>query len=78
MTYYVTFYSHYGAMHYKKYSKEKGVDVKMMPVPRDISSSCGTCVGLNTKPEVPESFHDEIELVVEKTSNGYKIIYDGR
>jgi hypothetical protein len=43
--YVATFYSHFGALSYYKTLKEQGImAVKLMPVPRTVSSSCGTCV----------------------------------
>ena len=42
--YIATFYSHFGAMTYAKALKKQGIAAKPMPVPRKISSSCGTCV----------------------------------
>lgn len=40
---YVTFYSHYGAIQFKKALEARGISVTLMPVPRFLSSSCGTC-----------------------------------
>lgn len=40
---YVTFYSHYGAIQFKKTLEERSISVTLMPVPRFLSSSCGTC-----------------------------------
>ena len=42
--YIATFYSHFGAMSYFKALKNQKVAAKLMPVPRKVSSSCGTCV----------------------------------
>ena len=42
--YIATFYSHYGALSYCKTLKKQGISAKLMPVPRKISASCGTCV----------------------------------
>lgn len=39
-----TFHSHFGALSYCKALKKEGIDAKPMPVPRKVSSSCGTCV----------------------------------
>ena len=39
-----TFYSHFGAVHFKRYCGTRGWEAKLMPVPRQLSSSCGTCV----------------------------------
>ena len=42
--YIATFHSHFGALLYCKALKKQGIDAILSPVPRKISSSCGTCV----------------------------------
>jgi len=42
--YIATFYSHFGAMSYYKAIVKQDISAKLMPVPRKVSSSCGTCV----------------------------------
>ena len=42
--YIATFHSHFGALTYCKTLKNLTIAAKLMPVPRKISSSCGTCV----------------------------------
>ena len=44
MTYFATFFSHFGAMRYQQLCREQGIECRGMPVPRNLSSSCGTCV----------------------------------
>lgn len=44
MTYFATFFSHFGAMRYQQLCREQGIECRVMPVPRNLSSSCGTCV----------------------------------
>lgn len=44
MTYIATFYSHFTAMVFQKAVQKQGFVSKLMPVPRYLSSSCGTCV----------------------------------
>ena len=41
-TYIATFFSHFDAVQFSRVAKENGIDAKLMPVPRKISSSCGT------------------------------------
>ena len=72
MTYIATFFSHFGAIRFKKLCQQASWPAKVMPVPRDLSSSCGTCVrydGTDYRPssEIPE----EVEQIVEVTDNGY-------
>ena len=70
-----TFFSHFGAMRCKKQCDETGITAKMMPVPRMLSSSCGTCVRIKT--EDPESLPrtEEMEQLAIEQSNGYQIIW---
>lgn len=43
-TYIATFFSHFGAIRFHRELKEQGIAGRLMPVPRRVSSSCGTCV----------------------------------
>ena len=42
-TYIATFYTHFGAVRFSRTCQVQGVPCKLMPVPRKLSSSCGTC-----------------------------------
>lgn len=71
-----TFYSHFGAVRYVKICKQAGIQAKPMPVPRNLSSSCGTCVSYESDEAFPSgSMSEEIEQIVEVTDEGYKQIY---
>lgn len=72
-TYIATFYAHIGAIRFNKYQKNQGNTSKMMPVPRALSSSCGTCVLFECdRPEIDDKYSDEIEqiVLVEQTPDG--------
>ena len=50
MTEYIaTFHTHADAIVGHRALTEKNVDARMMPVPRKLSSSCGTCVRYNSE-----------------------------
>ena len=70
-SYIATFYSHFGAMSYFKALKKQGVKAKPMPVPRKISSSCGTCIQyVHT---VPVFLSDlELEHIYIETTQGFQ------
>lgn len=64
--YLLTFYSTSGAMAVERYCKEKGIAGRLIPVPREISASCGLswAVPLEQKDElgvIEAEFADEIE-----------------
>lgn len=48
----------------------------MMPVPRNLSSSCGTCVRYEGDSPCPETeIPEEIEQIVQVGEQGYDVIY---
>jgi ferredoxin len=55
-----TFFSHFGAVRFKKQCDAAGWVARMKPVPRTLSSSCGTCVEYSPSlpgPDQPGSNH---------------------
>ena len=72
MTYIATFYSHFGAIRFKKLCAARGWNARVMPVPRDLSSSCGTCVRYEGTTICPsDEMPEEVEQIVEVTDSGY-------
>ena len=80
--YIVTFYSHFGAMRFKKELEAFSVPVSLMPVPRFLSSSCGTCAAFSAT--VPDNgalpftvtHPDEIEQIVKMTGEDTFVTVD--
>lgn len=76
MTFIATFYSHFGAIRFKKHCQAHQIPVQIMPVPRDLSSSCGTCARYEAASACVDLEHaEEIEQVVEVVQQGYKLHY---
>lgn len=77
MYYIATFYSHFAAIRFKRELKEIISEPKMMPVPRTLSSSCGTCVRFKAADKfeyIPDE-SEEIEQIVRETGDGYIMVY---
>ena len=78
MKYIATFYSHFGAIRFKREAPEGVTNVELRPVPRNLSSSCGTSASF----EADESFTftedptEEIEQIVAVTVEGYRTIFE--
>lgn len=68
-----TCFSHFGAIRFKKLCDAQGWPARLSPVPRDLSSSCGTCVIY--RGELPEQIPEEIEQIAERTAAGYVTLY---
>lgn len=75
MEYIATFFSHFGATRFVRRLKAQGLPGRAMPVPRDLSSSCGTCVRYEAEDWLPEDEHGEIEQIVAVTPAGYRCVY---
>ena len=73
MTCIATFFSHFGAVRFKKDCDGRGWPAKLMPVPRDLSSSCGTCV--RYEGDMPESVPQEAEQIVAVEAAGYRQLW---
>jgi hypothetical protein len=65
--YVATFHTHLSALMTSRKLTSMGVTARMMPVPRKLSSSCGTCVYyLSTEPYL-EMMDEDVEGVYEVT-----------
>lgn len=75
--YIATFYSHFGAIRFKKACEAAALKAAVMPVPRNLSSSCGTCVKFQAKDEneFPEK-NEEMEQLVRIEGEIYIPIYE--
>lgn len=79
MKYIITFYAHIGAIRYRKLCLENGIEAKIMPVPRKLSSSCGSCVCTEKGYVEPTGkVAEEVEQIVELTEAGCHVILDLR
>ncbi|KMO86595.1 hypothetical protein AB840_07240 [Megasphaera cerevisiae DSM 20462] len=77
MYYIATFYSHFGAIRFKKEASDGIMAPCLMPVPRRLSSSCGTCVRFEGPADFTFTQDDsgEVEQIVRETDTGYMCIY---
>lgn len=73
MTCIATFYSHFGAIRFKRTCDSLGWPAKVMPVPRNLSSSCGTCV--QYEGFCPEDPPQEVEQIVACEGRNYQLLY---
>lgn len=73
MTCIATFYSHFGAVRFKKDCDRRGWDARLMPVPRDLSSSCGTCVYYDGG--LPDPIPREAEQIVAVEAAGCRALW---
>ena len=75
--YIATFFSHFGAVRFQHLCMERGWQAQLRPVPRNLSSSCGTCVVFQAAAlEAAESLQTpELEQLVLQCGDGYEVVY---
>ena len=64
--YIATFHTHLSALMTSRCLTGLGVKAQMMPVPRKLSSSCGTCVYYIAQSANLEAMDEDVEAVYEK------------
>ena len=74
--YIATFHTHLSALMTSRTLTGLGVQARMMPVPRKLSSSCGTCVRCAGAYVTPEgAAADEVDVIVALREDGYEEVY---
>ena len=70
-----TFHTHLGAQRLKKKLDALGdTGAVLMPVPRKLSASCGTCVRF-TLPFEPDWANEDLDSVYIRENGGYKAVF---
>jgi len=76
MEFVATFHTHLSALMTSRALQKAGFSARMAPVPRQLSSSCGTCV-FYTAPDLCRSCLDEdTERVYQVQNAGYVLLLD--
>ena len=74
MTYLATFYTHAAALMSHRNLTESGYKAVMMPVPRAVSSSCGTCVRYESPDIAVDCMDSDLEAIYAVEQDGYRRI----
>lgn len=65
----ISFYTVSEVLKFERHLKEENIKVSLMPVPRSLSSSCGTCAKTDKKDL------DKIKKIIEENNIEYDQIY---
>ncbi len=69
-----TFHTHLSAMLTCQTLTDKGISARMAPVPRKISSSCGTCVFYEAEDSCLDCLDEDTEAVYRIKGDTYEMI----
>lgn len=76
MDYIATFFTHSGAVKYKKYMDETGIKVELLPVPRRLSSDCGIGARFRADGDIKDLISEDIDKLFVMQKGGEKLLYD--
>ena len=76
MKYLATFYTHFASQTFYRGLAAHGAKGQMMPVPRSLSASCGTCVQFETEGDYMCLLVEGTEKVFRVEENAYLCIYE--
>ena len=77
-SYLITFFTHYDAMQCVRKLAAKKIEATLSPVPRRLSSSCGTCARFSCDADPLTLPLGEFEQLVREESGCYHCIVDHR
>ncbi len=70
-----TFYTHAAALVSWRSLKQAGIPARMMPVPRALSSSCGTCVRYSADTLCEDLLDHDVEQIAEEDEqNNFRVL----
>ena len=80
MTYIATFFTHFAAVSFARQLKGTDMKPQFMPVPRKLSSSCGTCVRFvfngNIQEYASQMEQEDLDKVYLVEDDNYTPVYD--
>lgn len=76
MDYIATFFTHSGAVKYKKHLSKIGVTAELLPVPRRLSSDCGIGARFSTDLNINDFISEDIDKLFLTESTGEKLLYN--
>ncbi len=75
MEYIILFYTNAGAMKFARFLKKFNYNSELIPLPRNLTSSCGMGVRLHFTGDLSEISSEEIEKVYAVQGKQYKLVY---
>lgn len=70
MRFIATFHTHLSAMMTDRALKKRGIPSQMAPVPRALSSSCGTCVRFDWEDDCRPLMDEDVEALYREEAEG--------
>ncbi|GAA0117250.1 MULTISPECIES: DUF3343 domain-containing protein [Clostridium] len=76
MNYLATFFTHSGAIKFKRYLTKNNIENEALPVPRKLSSNCGIGVKFLYEKNIEKIYDEDIEKIFKVKEKGYELFKD--
>lgn len=76
MKYFITFFTHSGAIKFSRLLNRKNISNETSPVPRKISSNCGIGISFTYEDDVEALYIEDIERIYHVLSDKYSLYKD--
>ncbi|WP_061996673.1 DUF3343 domain-containing protein [Clostridium sp. ATCC 25772] len=76
MNYLATFFTHSGAIKFKRYLTKNNIENEALPVPRKVSSNCGIGVKFLYEKNIEKIYDEDIEKIFKVKEKGYELFKD--
>ena len=73
--YVAIFFTHSGAIKFDKNLKAKDIESNLMPVPRQLSSSCGIAAKFTFEKDIMDLVDNEVEKIFIIENGEYRLVY---
>ncbi len=70
-----TFFDHYGAVQFRTWCRQQDLNCVLQPVPRSLSSSCGTCAVYEASEWATGYDTAQVEAVYEQQEGAYALLF---
>ena len=78
MEFIATFFTHSGAVKYKRHMKSLCIEVELLPVPRRLSSECGIGAKFTTSADMSKLISDDIDKLFLVEKDGERLVFDSQ
>ena len=75
MHYLATFFTHSGAVKYRRYMRKLGIEAELLPVPRRLSSDCGIAAQFSTSQDPAGLITEDIHKLFVVEEGGERVLY---
>jgi hypothetical protein len=75
MEYIATFFTHSGAVKYKRHMNKRNIHVELMPVPRRLSSDCGIGARFFIEEDIKGFISEDIDKLFLIEKGGERLVY---